>query len=99
MARVEDELKELEDKLKKALEQLEKEEKLRKDLEVQNVKLLQEKNDMFMQLESERSGSGSLEERLAKTISIKNDLEGQLQVCNHFVITNKLKAKKHSAFS
>lgn len=99
MARVEDELKELEDKLKKALEQLEKEEKLRKDLEVQNVKLLQEKNDMFMQLESERSGSGSLEERLAKTISIKNDLEGQLQVCNHFVITNNLKAKKHSIFS
>lgn len=99
MARVEDELKELEDKLKKALEQLEKEEKLRKDLEVQNVKLLQEKNDMFMQLESERSGSGSLEERLAKTISIKNDLEGQLQVCNHFVISNKLKAKKHSTLS
>lgn len=99
MARVEDELKELEDKLKKALEQLEKEEKLRKDLEVQNVKLLQEKNDMFMQLESERSGSGSLEERLAKTISIKNDLEGQLQVCNHFVISNKLKAKKHCTLS
>lgn len=99
MARVEDELKELEDKLKKALEQLEKEEKLRKDLEVQNVKLLQEKNDMFMQLESERSGSGSLEERLAKTISIKNDLEGQLQVCNHFEISNKLKAKKHCTLS
>uniref|UniRef100_T1DG60 Putative myosin heavy chain n=1 Tax=Cupiennius salei TaxID=6928 RepID=T1DG60_CUPSA len=79
MARVEDELKELEDKLKKALEALEKEEKLRKDLEHQNVKLLQEKNDMFLQLESERSGSGDMEERLAKTISIKNDLEGQLQ--------------------
>lgn len=90
MARVEDELKELEDKLKKALESLEKEEKLRKDLEIQNVKLLQDKNDMFMQLESERSGSGSLEERLAKTISIKNDLEGQLQVCNYFGITTKL---------
>ncbi|XP_055948535.1 myosin heavy chain, muscle-like isoform X4 [Argiope bruennichi] len=79
MARVEDEMKELEDKLKKALESLEKEEKLRKDLEHQNVKLLQEKNDIFLQLESERTGSGDLEERLAKTISIKNDLEGQLQ--------------------
>ncbi|XP_071040141.1 myosin heavy chain, muscle isoform X4 [Parasteatoda tepidariorum] len=79
MARVEDEIKELEDKLKKALDSLEKEEKLRKDLEHQNVKLLQEKNDMFLQLESERTGSGDMEERLAKTISIKNDLEGQLQ--------------------
>ncbi|GIX99464.1 myosin heavy chain, muscle [Caerostris darwini] len=79
MARVEDEMKELEDKLKKALESLEKEEKLRKDLEHQNVKLLQEKNDMFLQLDSERTGAGDLEERLAKTVSIKNDLEGQLQ--------------------
>ncbi|GBL77558.1 Myosin heavy chain, muscle [Araneus ventricosus] len=79
MAKVEDEMKELEDKLKKALESLEKEEKLRKDLEHQNVKLLQEKNDIFLQLESERTGSGDMEERLAKTISIKNDLEGQLQ--------------------
>ncbi|CAL1296899.1 unnamed protein product [Larinioides sclopetarius] len=79
MAKVEDEMKELEDKLKKALESLEKEEKLRKDLEHQNVKLLQEKNDIFLQLESERTGAGDVEERLAKTISIKNDLEGQLQ--------------------
>ncbi|GFR13551.1 myosin heavy chain, muscle [Trichonephila clavata] len=79
MARVEDEMKELEDKLKKALESLEKEEKLRKDLEHQNVKLLQEKNDIFLQLDSERTGAGDLEERLAKTVSIKNDLEQQLQ--------------------
>lgn len=86
MARVEDEMKELEDKLKKALESLEKEEKLRKDLEHQNVKLLQEKNDMFLTLESERTGCGDLEERLTRTISIKNDLEGQLQVCIIFSI-------------
>ncbi|GFU70172.1 myosin heavy chain, muscle [Trichonephila clavipes] len=79
MARVEDEMKELEDKLKKALESLEKEEKLRKDLEHQNVKLLQEKNDIFLQLDSERTGAGDLEERLAKTVSIKNDIEQQLQ--------------------
>ncbi|GFY42431.1 myosin heavy chain, muscle [Trichonephila inaurata madagascariensis] len=79
MARVEDEMKELEEKLKKALESLEKEEKLRKDLEHQNVKLLQEKNDIFLQLDSERTGAGDLEERLAKTVSIKNDLEQQLQ--------------------
>lgn len=80
MARVEDEMKELEDKLKKTTEDLEKEQKLRKDLEGQNVKLLQERNDMFMQLESERGGSGDLEERLQRTIVQKGDLEHQLQV-------------------
>ncbi|XP_023210290.1 myosin heavy chain, muscle-like isoform X18 [Centruroides sculpturatus] len=79
MAKVEDELKALEEKLKKAEEALQKEEKLRKDLEVHNVKLLQEKNDMFLQLESERAGSGDVEERLQKTIAIKVDLESQLQ--------------------
>lgn len=80
MARVEDEMKELEDKLKKASEELEKESKLRKDLETQNVKLLQEKNDLFLSLEAERSGAGDIEERLQRTITQKADLETQLQV-------------------
>ncbi|KAI2797772.1 TRAFAC class myosin-kinesin ATPase super [Blomia tropicalis] len=78
VARVEDELKALEEKLKKEHEAFEKEEKLRKELEVQNVKLLQEKNDLYLQLESERSSSGDVEERLMKAISQKNDLESQL---------------------
>jgi myosin heavy chain 6/7 len=80
VARVEDELKALEEKLKKEHEQLEKEEKLRKELEAQNVKLLQEKNDLFLQLESERTSSGDVEERLMKVLSQKNDLESQLSV-------------------
>ncbi|XP_075588361.1 myosin heavy chain isoform X7 [Dermatophagoides farinae] len=78
VARVEDELKALEEKLKKETEAREKEEKLRKDLEVQNVKLLQEKNDLYLQLEAERSSSGDVEERLMKAVSQKNDLESQL---------------------
>lgn len=80
VARVEDELKALEEKLKKEHEAFEKEEKLRKDLEEKNVKLLQEKNDLFLQLESERSQSGDIEERLQKIITVKADLESQLSV-------------------
>ena len=80
VARVEDELKALEEKLKKEHEAFEKEEKLRKDLEEKNVKLLQEKNDLFLQLESERSSSGDIEERLQKIITVKADLESQLSV-------------------
>ncbi|RWS13676.1 myosin heavy chain: muscle-like protein, partial [Dinothrombium tinctorium] len=82
MARVEDEMKALEEKLKKATEELEKESKLRKDLENQNVKLLQEKNDIFLQLEAERSGLGDVEERLQKAIVQKQDLESQLNLLN-----------------
>lgn len=80
VARVEDELKALEEKLKKEHEAFEKEEKLRKELEVKNVQLLQEKNDLFLQLESERTSSGDVEERLMKVISQKADLESQLSV-------------------
>lgn len=85
MARVEDEMKELEDKLKKASEELEKESKLRKDLETQNVKLLKEKNDLFLSLEAERGGSGDLEERLQRTVTQKADLESQLSVSILFI--------------
>ncbi|XP_022235922.1 myosin heavy chain, striated muscle-like, partial [Limulus polyphemus] len=80
IARVEDELRALEEKLKAANEALEKEEKLRKELETQNVKVLQEKNDLFMQLEAERSSSGDVEERLTKALTQKGDLESQVQV-------------------
>lgn len=83
MAKVEDEIKALEEKLKKETEEKEKEAKLRKDLEVQNVKLLQEKNDLFLQLEAERSGAGDIEERLQKTITQKADLESQLNVSKY----------------
>ncbi|XP_077491058.1 myosin heavy chain isoform X34 [Amblyomma americanum] len=79
VARVEDELKALEEKLKKTQEALEKEEKLRKELEGQNVKVLQEKNDLFLQLEAERMGAGDVEERLNKALTQKGDLESQLQ--------------------
>lgn len=81
MAKVEDEMKELEEKLKKTSEDLEKESKLRKELEDRNVKLLQEKNELFLALESERGGAGDLEEKMSRLISQKSDLESQMQVC------------------
>lgn len=94
VARVEDELKALEEKLKKEHEAFEKEEKLRKDLEVQNVKLLQEKNDLFLQLESERSSSGDVEERLHKMMTQKADLESQLSVSiNIFLYVERIKSR------
>ncbi|XP_076373054.1 myosin heavy chain, muscle-like isoform X2 [Tachypleus tridentatus] len=82
IARVEDELRALEEKLKSTTEALDKEEKLRKDLEAQNVKILQEKNDLYMQLEAERSSSGDVEERLTKALTQKGDLESQIQELN-----------------
>ncbi|GFQ86250.1 myosin heavy chain, muscle [Trichonephila clavata] len=78
IARVEDELRALEEKLKAEHEALLKEEKVRKELETTNVKLLQEKNDLFLQLEAERSGFGDLEERLNRALAQKADLASQL---------------------
>uniref|UniRef100_T1IQ65 Myosin heavy chain, muscle n=1 Tax=Strigamia maritima TaxID=126957 RepID=T1IQ65_STRMM len=83
VARAEDELKALEDKLKLAEDALAKEEKLRKGLEESNVKLLKEKNDMMLNLEAERSNTGDAEERTTKLIQQKQDLEQQVQVYTH----------------
>ncbi|GAB6026685.1 hypothetical protein CHUAL_013196 [Chamberlinius hualienensis] len=82
VARVEDEMKALEDELKKTKEALEKEEKLRKELEDQNGKLLKDKNDLLGQLDSERSQLGDVEERTARLLTAKADLESQLQEMN-----------------
>ncbi|XP_042900309.1 myosin heavy chain, muscle isoform X1 [Parasteatoda tepidariorum] len=78
IARVEDELRALEEKLKSEHDALVKEEKVRKELETNNVKLLQEKNDLFLQLEAERSSAGDLEERLNRALAQKADLACQL---------------------
>ncbi|CAL1262322.1 unnamed protein product [Larinioides sclopetarius] len=78
IARVEDELKALEEKLKIEHEAFVKEEKVRKELETTNVKLLQEKNDLFLQLEAERATFSDLEERLNRALSQKADLATQL---------------------
>ena len=63
----------------KIQEGFEREEKLRKELEEQNIKLLKEKNDLFTQLQSEREGSGNAEDKIQKLVLQKNDLETQLK--------------------
>lgn len=79
IARVEEEMKALEEQLQKEHEAYEKEEKLRKEFETQNVQLLKAKNELFLQLEAERSGCGDLEERLNRALTQKADLEETLQ--------------------
>lgn len=71
-----------------------KEEKVRKELETNNVKLLQEKNDLFLQLEAERAGFGDLEERLNKALAQKADLQTQLTVRSIFFLLQYVFIKK-----
>ncbi|XP_076246109.1 myosin heavy chain isoform X12 [Calliopsis andreniformis] len=82
VTRIEDELAALEEKARKAQEAFEKEEKLRKELEEQNTKLLTERNALQRQLDGEK---GSLSEYMEKSLKLaaqKADLESQLQDLN-----------------
>lgn len=54
VARQEEEFKAKEEEFNKLKENFEKEEKIRKELEEQNVKILKEKNDLYLQLEAEK---------------------------------------------
>lgn len=77
---VESQLQALEEKARVAQENFEREEKLRKELEEQNTKLLAERNAMQRQLEGDK---GSLSEYMEKSLKLaaqKADLESQLQV-------------------
>jgi len=56
IARQEDEMKKMEEEFEKTKEELARIEKLAKELEEQNVTLLQAKNDLFLQLQAEQVG-------------------------------------------
>ncbi|XP_011558093.1 myosin heavy chain, muscle isoform X3 [Plutella xylostella] len=79
VSRVEDELAKLEEKAAKAQEAFEKEEKLRKELEVLNAKLLEEKTALLSNLEGGGRELQDTQERAAKLQAQKNDLESQLR--------------------
>ncbi|WP_411023120.1 hypothetical protein, partial [Salmonella sp. s51228] len=79
VARSEDEMKAKEDELLKALEQVKQFDKVRKELEEKNADLLKEKNDLFMQIQSEADGTSEVEEQLSKMIALKADAESQLE--------------------
>lgn len=73
-------LQKLEDKVQKAQEAFEKEEKLRKEVEALNSKLLQEKTDLLASLEGEKGSLSDVQERANKLQAQKTDLESQLHV-------------------
>ncbi|CAF0931345.1 unnamed protein product, partial [Brachionus calyciflorus] len=79
VARQEEELKAREEEFAKLKESFEKEEKLRKELEETNLKLLKEKNELYTQLQAERDNNGNSEERIQKLILQKADLESQVK--------------------
>lgn len=70
---------ELEGRFKSLEENMAKEEKLRKDLEANNAKLLTEKQQLALQLEQEREALAESEERSAKLLSQKSDIERQVR--------------------
>ncbi|XP_063225491.1 myosin heavy chain, muscle isoform X17 [Bacillus rossius redtenbacheri] len=78
VSRIEDEIKKLEEKAQKAQEAFEREEKARKELEVLNSKLLQEKTDLLSQLEGEKGSLSDFQEKTNKLQAQKADVESQL---------------------
>jgi myosin heavy chain 6/7 len=73
-------LQKLEEKAQKAQEAFEKEEKLRKEVEALNAKLLQEKTDLLASLEGEKGSLSDVQEKANKLQAQKADLESQLHV-------------------
>jgi len=73
-------LQKLEEKVAKAQAAYESEEKLRKELEALNAKLLQEKTDLLASLEGEKGSLAEFTEKANKLQAQKADLESQLHV-------------------
>jgi hypothetical protein len=80
----------LEEKAAKAQEALEKEEKLRKDLEALNSKLLAEKTALLDSLSGEKGALQDYQEKAAKLTAQKNDLDNQLRVSYLHHVSTKL---------
>ena len=80
VTRVDDEIKALEDKAAAAQASFEKEEKMRKELEVNLAKMEKEKNDLMARLQAESGSVADFQDKQAKLQSQKTDLEAQLNV-------------------
>ncbi|XP_065558381.1 myosin heavy chain, muscle-like isoform X12 [Artemia franciscana] len=78
VTRVEDEMKALEDKAVKAQEAFEKEEKVRKELEVAKAKLEHEKQELLARLDAEAGNVADYVAKQQKLAAQKADLESQL---------------------
>lgn len=75
-----EELENLSSKIKELEELLKKEEGNRKELETQVANLVEEKNQIFLNLEKEKNALAESDERANKLQSLKNDLDKQLNV-------------------
>ncbi|XP_051154577.1 myosin heavy chain, muscle isoform X23 [Leptopilina boulardi] len=76
--RIEDELAELQEKAKKFEESWIREEKMRKELEELNTKLLEEKTTLLRQLDGDKGSLAEYQEKALKLGAQKADLESQL---------------------
>ncbi|XP_052774021.1 myosin heavy chain, striated muscle-like isoform X10 [Mya arenaria] len=79
IARAEDDMKKKEEELEKTKAELAKVEKIKKELEEQNVTLLQQKNDMYLQLQAEQDTLIDAEEKIERLIKQKADFESQMK--------------------
>jgi len=85
IARQEDDMKKKEEELEKTKEELAKVTKIKKELEEQNVGLLQAKSDLFLQLQAEQDNVADLDERIAQLVNQKGDYEELVLLVNHSV--------------
>lgn len=86
-------LQKLEEKAKKAEEALAAEEKVRKELEVLNSKLLAEKTALLDSLAGEKGSLQEFQEKTAKLNAQKNDLDNQLRVSTIIISERSLQRR------
>ncbi|KAH9580598.1 Myosin heavy chain, variant 2, partial [Schistosoma haematobium] len=79
IARQEEEMKKAAEELAKLKEEFEKLEKLKKELEEQNVTVLQQKNDLFLQLQTEQDSLADAEEKISKLVLQRGDMEQRIK--------------------
>jgi len=79
VARTEDELRQKEEELNKLREKMVKEEQSRKEMEELQTELIQEKNQLFIQLQREQDLAAEAEENVQRLIVKKGDLEAHIQ--------------------
>lgn len=87
------ELQKLEEKANKAQEAFEREEKMRKELESLNSKLLAEKTALLESLSGEKGQLSEFQEKAAKLSAQKNDLDNQLRVSTRNIATFLFRSK------
>jgi len=98
-AAAEDEMKQKEAEFAELKENFEKTEKLRKELEEQNVTLAQAKNDLVIQLQTEQDSLAEAEERVQQLVLQHADFEAQIKEMEERIgegegATEELEAKK-----